>query len=123
MTSGTPAFKSTLEDKIYGCLLGGLIGDAMGALTEGTTFQQISDQFGPDGVTDFEGVGTDHTAIREQLIDAIVKAELEPSGSGRVTCDEFAQSFRDHRAKNYRLWYATQSAVAAASSGMLARTS
>lgn len=94
-----------LEDKIYGCLLGGLIGDAMGAPTEGKTFQQITDQFGPDGVTDFEGVGTDDTAIREQLIDAIVKAELDPSGSGRVTCDEFAQSFRDHRAKNYRLWY------------------
>ena len=96
---------NTLEDKIYGCLLGGLIGDAMGAPTEGKTFQQIRDQFGPNGVTDFEGVGTDDTAIREQLIDAIVKAELEPGGSGRVTCDEFAQSFRDHRAKNYRLWY------------------
>ena len=96
---------SRLEDKIYGCLLGGLIGDAMGAPTEGKTFQQIADQFGPDGVTDFEGVGTDDTAIREQLIDAILKAELDPVGSGRVTCDEFAQSFRDHRQKNYRLWY------------------
>src|SRR5688572_14506714 len=102
--STMPAMK-TLEDKIYGCLLGGLIGDAMGAPTEGKTFQQILDQFGPNGVTDFEGVGTDDTAIREQLIDAIVKAELDPGGSGRVTCDEFAQSFRDHRAKNYRLWY------------------
>jgi ADP-ribosylglycohydrolase len=91
-----------LEDKIYGCLLGGLIGDAMGAPTEGKTFEQIQERFGPGGVTDFEGVGTDDTAIREQLIDAIFKA------GGDVTCDHFAQSFIDHRTKNYRLWYATQ---------------
>jgi ADP-ribosylglycohydrolase len=90
---------TTLEEKIYGCLLGGLIGDAMGAPTEGKTYQQIEAQFGPGGVNDFEGVGTDDTAIREQLIDAILKAE------GDVTCDHFAQSFIDHRRKNYRLWY------------------
>ncbi|MGH2370342.1 MAG: ADP-ribosylglycohydrolase family protein [Chloroflexota bacterium] len=90
---------STLEDKIYGCLLGGLIGDAMGAPTEGKTYQQIQERFGPSGVTDFEGVGTDDTAIREQLIDAIFKA------GGDVTCDHFAQSFIDHRARNYRLWF------------------
>lgn len=88
-----------LEDKIYGCLLGGLIGDAMGAPGEGKTYQQIQERLGPDGITDFEGVGTDDTAIREQLIDAIFKA------GGDVTCDHFAQSFRDHREKNYRLWF------------------
>ena len=90
---------STLEDKIYGCLLGGLIGDAMGAPAEGKTFEQIRERYGPAGVTDFDGVGTDDTAIREQLIDAIFKA------NGDVTCDHFAQSFIDHRARNYRLWY------------------
>ena len=88
-----------LEDKVYGCLLGGLIGDAMGAPGEGKTYQQIQERFGPAGIADFEGVGTDDTAIREQLIDAIFRAK------GDVTCDEFAQSFKDHRAKNYRLWY------------------
>ena len=90
---------STLEDKIYGSLLGGLIGDAMGAPTEGKTYQQILETHGPGGVTDFEGVGTDDTAIREQLIDAIFQSD------GDVTCDHFAQSFLDHRQKNYRLWY------------------
>jgi ADP-ribosylglycohydrolase len=90
-----------LEDKIYGCLLGGLIGDAMGAPAEGKTYQQIEAQFGPAGIADFEGVGTDDTAIREQLIDAILKA----GPTGDVTCDHFAQSFLDHRARNYRLWY------------------
>ena len=30
--------ETRLEDRIYGCLLGGLIGDAMGAPGEGKTF-------------------------------------------------------------------------------------
>ena len=59
-----------LSDKIYGCLLGGLIGDAMGAPTERLHYKEIIEKYGPDGVTDFEGVGTDDTAIRDQLIDA-----------------------------------------------------
>jgi ADP-ribosylglycohydrolase len=90
---------SQLEDKIYGCLLGGLIGDAMGAPAEGKTYQQIQERFGPQGITSFEGAGTDDTAIREQLIDAIFRS------GGDVTCDHFAQSFLDHRARHYRLWY------------------
>ena len=56
-----------LTDKIYGCLMGGLIGDAMGAPTEGMHYENIIEEFGPNGVTDFEGVGTDDTAIRGQL--------------------------------------------------------
>ena len=56
-----------LTDKIYGCLMGGLIGDAMGAPTEGMHYENIIEEFGSNGVTDFEGVGTDDTAIRGQL--------------------------------------------------------
>ncbi len=88
-----------LEDKIYGCLVGGLVGDAMGAPGESKTFQQIQDKFGPQGITDFEGKGTDDTAIREQLIQAIFDAD------GYPTVDSFAQTFIDSRESNYRLWY------------------
>jgi ADP-ribosylglycohydrolase len=88
-----------LEDKIYGCLLGGLIGDAMGAPGEGKTYQQIQERFGPAGITDFEGVGTDDTAIREQLIDAIL------SNGGYVSCDEFAASFHKFRLEHYSKWW------------------
>ena len=56
-----------LTDKIYGCLMGGLIGDAMSAPTEGMHYERIIEEFGSNGVTDFEGVGTDDTAIRGQL--------------------------------------------------------
>ena len=65
-----------LVDKIYGCLAGGLIGDAMGAPVEGKTYTYIEETYGPEGVSDFEGVGTDDTAIRVQLASAILAAEL-----------------------------------------------
>src|SRR5579862_3139613 len=88
-----------LEDRIYGCLLGGMIGDAMGAPGEGKTFRQIQEQYGPEGITSFQGVGTDDTAIREQLIDAILREE------GFVTCDAFAESFQRFRRENYGKWW------------------
>ncbi len=88
-----------LTDKIYGCLTAGLIGDAMGAPTEGMHYKKIIEEFGPNGVTDFEGVGTDDTAIREQLIDAIFKSD------GRPTVDHFGQSFLDFKERNRHLWF------------------
>lgn len=88
-----------LEDKIYGCLVGGLIGDAMGAPGEGKTYQQILEAHGAQGITEFEGKGTDDTAIREQLIQAIFATE------GYPTVDAFAQTFIDSKQANYRLWY------------------
>lgn len=86
-----------LRSKIRGCLLGGLIGDAMGAPAEGKTYEQIAAQFGE--LTDFEGAGTDDTAIRLILIDAIVASEGHP----RV--DDFADAFLRARDVSYRLWW------------------
>lgn len=88
---------SALYRKVYGCLVGGLIGDAMGAPAEGKTYQWIQENLGE--IDDFEGVGTDDTAIRNILVDAIVR------GGGYVTADEFAESFKRHRDKYYRLWW------------------
>ena len=88
-----------LEGRIYGCLLGGLIGDAMGAPVEGKSYKEIQSVYGLDGVTDFEGDGTDDTAIREQLVHAIF------AGDGYVTCDEFAASFLLYWKQNYGKWW------------------
>src|SRR5262249_49146652 len=93
------AMQTHLEEKIYGCLLGGLIGDAMGAPGEGKTYSQIQERFGAEGITDFEGVGTDDTAIREQLMDAILLND------GYVSCDAFAASFLKFRQGNYSQWW------------------
>lgn len=87
---------SLLYKKTYGCLLGGLIGDAMGAPAEGKTYQEIAEKFGE--ITDFEGAGTDDTIIKHILCEAIL------NNDGYVTADEFAVAFSNNRDK-FRRWY------------------
>jgi ADP-ribosylglycohydrolase len=86
-----------LYKKVYGCLLGGLIGDAMGAPSEGMTHGEIKKKFGWIG--DFEGSGTDDSAIKLILIEAILKS------GGHVTADEFADAFLANKKKYYTLFY------------------
>lgn len=85
-----------LYDKVYGCLTGGLIGDAMGAPVEGWDYKKIVETHGE--VNDFKGDGTDDSAIKMILCDAIIQNE------GYVTADEFAESFLRNR-KYYNLFY------------------
>ncbi|MBC8444736.1 MAG: ADP-ribosylglycohydrolase family protein [Chloroflexi bacterium] len=58
-----------LYDKVLGCLLGGEIGDAMGAPAEGKTYREIAETYGE--LTDFSGFGTDDSALKHILCDAI----------------------------------------------------
>lgn len=95
--NGESTRNGVLYSKVYGCLVGGLIGDAMGSPAEGKTFRQIREQFGE--ITGFQGVGTDDTAIRQQLCDAIIQT------NGDVTADEFAASFLKYKEQNYKLWW------------------
>ena len=60
---------STLYQKTLGCLLGGLIGDAMGAPAENKTYQEIEEKFGE--VREFEGNGKDDTPVKMILYYAI----------------------------------------------------
>ena len=94
---GTSKDRGILFDKVYGCLLGGLIGDAMGAPAEEKTYQEIAQQFG--WIEDFEGAGTDDSAIKLILCEAIIES------GGYVTADEFAASFLRNKKKYYRLFY------------------
>ncbi len=89
--------KNKLYSKIIGCLAGGIIGDAMGAPVENFTYQQIEEKYGL--VNDFEGGGTDDSAIKMILCDAII------NNGGYVTADEFAASFMKLRGKYERLFY------------------
>ena len=66
-----------LFDRVLGCLLGGEIGDAMGAPAENKTYQQIADTYGE--ITDFTGFGTDDSALKHVLCDAIARAEGYPT--------------------------------------------
>jgi ADP-ribosylglycohydrolase len=90
---------SRLYEAIYGCLLGGAIGDAMGGATEMMSYRHIDEVFGtvetllargPDATTArFEpgapaGQVTDDTRLRNLLCSAIIRAR------GRITADEWA---------------------------------
>jgi ADP-ribosylglycohydrolase len=74
-----------LFDKVLGCLLGGEIGDAMGAPAENKTYQEIAEAFGE--ITDFSGFGTDDSALKHILCDAIVAA------GGYPTADTWAEEW------------------------------
>jgi len=95
---------SRLYDAIYGCLLGGAIGDAMGGATEMMSYRRIEEVFGsvqsllgrgPTADTArFEpgapaGQVTDDTRLRNLLCSSIIRAR------GRVTADEWAATWLD----------------------------
>jgi ADP-ribosylglycohydrolase len=87
---------SLLYEKVYGCLIGGLIGDAMGAPVEGWDYKRIEEVHGE--ISDFNGEGTDDSAIKMILCDAIIQ------NGGYVTADEFAESFLRNR-RYYNLFF------------------
>jgi ADP-ribosylglycohydrolase len=82
------SMKSTvLYKKTLGCLIGGIVGDAIGTPSEGKTYPEIEDQFGWIG--DFDGVGTDDTILKHLLADALVDTR------GYATFDDWAKVWMD----------------------------
>lgn len=88
-----------IENRVYGCLIGGAIGDALGAAVEGWTRREIQAEYGtfeefkqyymPYSNTD-PGTITSDTAMRQYLCLAVAENE------GRVTPEEFAAVLREH---------------------------
>jgi ADP-ribosylglycohydrolase len=78
---------SILFKKTLGCLLGGLIGDAIGTPTEGQNYRQIEAQFG--WVDDFDCGGTDDTVMKDLLAEALIRTD------GYATLDDWAQVWLD----------------------------
>jgi ADP-ribosylglycohydrolase len=80
---------SLLTDKVLGCLLAGEIGDAMGAPAENKTYQEIIASYGE--IIDFSGSGTDDSALKHILCDAIELAQ------GYPTADAWAEVWMDQK--------------------------
>ena len=78
---------TTLYDKALACLLGGLVGDAMGTPSEGIHYREIQERFG--WIDDFEGSGTDDTVMKDLLSQALVAT------GGYATLDDWAQAWLD----------------------------
>jgi ADP-ribosylglycohydrolase len=88
-----------IENRVYGCLIGGAIGDALGAAVEGWTHREIRAEYGT--VEEFKqyympysntepGTITSDTALRHYLSLAVVEH------GGRITPAEFAPVLREH---------------------------
>lgn len=86
-----------ITDRVYGCLIGGAIGDALGAPAEGLSYEQVRDRYGR--LEEFEpyshpfsdgepGSVTDDSTLRQYIAFAIAKHE------GRITADEYANVLR-----------------------------
>ncbi|MGW5879125.1 ADP-ribosylglycohydrolase family protein [Nocardiopsis terrae] len=79
---------SPLPDRLSGCLLGGAIGDALGAPVEGLGLDQIHERYGGRGLTEYAegsyGVGaiTDETQLTLLTSDALVRASVRARDKG-----------------------------------------
>lgn len=78
-----------LFKKTLGCLMAGLIGDALGADTEGMEYTRIERQFG--WIDDFAGDGTDDTIMKDLLAEALIGTD------GFATIDDWGRVWVEHR--------------------------
>ena len=76
---------SRLYDKCLGALVGGVIGDALGAPSEGRSPAQIEARFG--WLDDFSSGGTDDTVLRDILAGTLIRT------SGYATIDDWADDW------------------------------
>ena len=95
-----------ITDTMYGCLIGGAVGDALGAPVEGWTHRQIQEEYGtleefkeyymPYSNTEAGSITSD-TTLRHYLCLSLVE------NGGRVTPGDFAATLREHLNPN-RVW-------------------
>ena len=76
-----PGWERTVQEdrdivgRFRGCLLGGAVGDALGAPVEFMTRQQIIAEFGPDGITDYAPAYGDPGSITDDTQMTLFTAE------------------------------------------------
>jgi ADP-ribosyl-[dinitrogen reductase] hydrolase len=96
-----------LTARIRGCLLGGAVGDALGAAVEFDSIDRIRERFGPDGIADFApaygrvGAITDDTQMTLFTAEGLLRAYTRAVSKGI----SHAPGVVDHA---YARWLATQ---------------
>ncbi|MEU2722155.1 ADP-ribosylglycohydrolase family protein [Streptomyces smyrnaeus] len=100
------AEQQDFRSRVRGCLLGGAIGDALGAGVEFDSLAAIREKWGPQGVTDYvpaygrRGAVTDDTQMTLFTVDGLIRAHVRrDTGAWHPPTDVHAA---------YRRWATTQ---------------
>ncbi|MGI5353082.1 ADP-ribosylglycohydrolase family protein [Streptomyces sp. CA-250714] len=100
------AEQQDFRSRVRGCLLGGAIGDALGAGVEFDSLAAIREKWGPQGVTDYvpaygrRGAVTDDTQMALFTVDGLIRAHVRrDTGAWHPPTDVHAA---------YRRWAVTQ---------------
>lgn len=97
----------TLFERIYGCLLGGACGDALGAPIEFLSQGEIMSRYGPEGITRFDtaygglGLVTDDTQMTLFTVEGLIRSFVR--GATKGICN--GSAVVNHA---YRRWLVTQ---------------
>src|SRR5262245_58393273 len=108
MTRIAPSLAPTQAQRFRGVLLGGAVGDALGAAVEFMDRTEIVAWFGPDGIRDFVhvdgrfGTVTDDTQLTLFCAEAILRAHA----CGTRRDDSAAHALE--RSRSYLRWLLTQ---------------
>ena len=97
----------SLRQRFHGCLIGGAVGDALGAPVEFLSDLQIRAKFGPDGIADFAPAYEVRGAITDDTQMTLFTAEGLIRGMVRMRDRGFA-SLAGTTAHAYLRWYETQ---------------
>jgi ADP-ribosylglycohydrolase len=106
--SANPGVAVSTRECFRGCLLGGAVGDALGAPVEFMRHAEILRRFGPQGITDYApaygGLGTitDDTQMTLFTAEGLLRAWVRGRFKGITTC-------RGVTAHAYLRWLRTQS--------------
>ncbi len=104
---GSPKSVPTHESRVLGCLLGGAIGDALGAPIEFMSLSEIQAQFGAQGLTEYQpaygrlGAITDDTQMALWTAEGLIRADNRIADRGLCNVRDVI-----HRA--YLRWLTTQ---------------
>jgi ADP-ribosylglycohydrolase len=93
-----PFYPVTPLARIRGCLLGGAVGDALGAPVEFLSLQEIRDKFGPAGIHDYaraygrRGAIADDTQMTLFTAEGLLRATMRWLDRGNLPSSECRSS-------------------------------
>ncbi|MBF6210958.1 ADP-ribosylglycohydrolase family protein [Nocardia puris] len=99
ITAHPPLSPHDLRDAVLGCLLGGAVGDALGAPIESLDLERIRRRYGPRGLTSdpaaYEGRISDETQLTLFTVEALIKGSqrARERGVGGATLGLMQQGF------------------------------